>query len=446
VDLGVMVSCEKILEAAKKENADIIGLSGLITPSLDEMVHVAKEMQRQNFSVPLLIGGATTSKVHTAVKIEPNYTHPVVHVNDASRSVTVVSSLISESQREEFVGKVREEYHRLREYQRNANTANKFIPLEDARKNKLNFDWSSARITEPKFLGNKVFNDYSLAEIATLIDWTPFFHSWEMKGSYPKIFNDPERGAEAKKLFDDAQAMLKKIIDEKWLTANAVVGIYEANADQDDIIVYNGNGKEKTKFHTLRQQTKKPEGQANIALADFVAPKGTKKDYIGAFAVTTGIGIEKWVEKFEKDHDDYNAIMVKALADRLAEAFAELMHLKVRKEFWAYASDEQLSNDALIREEYTGIRPAPGYPAQPDHTEKPLIWKLLDVEKNTGIKLTESMAMYPTAAVSGLYFANPHSHYFGLGKIAKDQVEEYAKRKGMKLEEIERWLGTVINY
>ncbi len=446
VDMGVMVSCEKILEAAKKENVDVIGLSGLITPSLDEMVHVAKEMQRLKFDIPLLIGGATTSKVHTAVKIEPNYNQPVVHVNDASRSVTVVSSLISQDHREEFVKKTREEYHRLREYQKNANSTGKFITLEEARKNKFEIDWNSITISEPKFLGNKVFNEFPIEQIAEFIDWTPFFHSWEMKGSYPKIFNDPDRGKEAKKLFDDAQSMLKKIISEKWLTANAVVGIYEANAQGDDIIVYNGNGKEKAKFHTLRQQTKKPDGQANMALADFIAPKGTRKDYIGAFAVTSGIGIEKWIEKFQKDHDDYSVIMLKALADRLAEAFAELMHLKVRKELWGYAQNENLKNEDLIKEEYAGIRPAPGYPAQPDHTEKPTIWKLLDVEKNTGIQLTEHMAMYPTAAVSGLYFANEHSTYFGLGKIAKDQVEEYAKRKGMSIEDAERWLGTVTNY
>jgi 5-methyltetrahydrofolate--homocysteine methyltransferase len=447
IDLGVMVPCDKILEAAKRENVDVIGLSGLITPSLDEMVHVAKEMERLKFNIPLMIGGATTSKVHTAVKIEPNYSNPVIHVNDASRSVPVVSSLISLENRDEFIRKTREEYHRLREHQKNASSVNKFIPIEEARKNKFETDWSQAKISPPKHIGNKVFSDYSIEEIAKYVDWTPFFHSWEMKGSYPKIFNDPVRGTEAKKLFDDAQAMLKKIISEKWLTANAVVGIYEANSSGDDILVYNGNGKVKTTFHTLRQQTKKPEGQANVALADFVLPAEHKqKDYIGAFAATTGIGIEKWVEKFEKDHDDYSAIMLKAIADRLAEGFAELLHEKVRKELWGYAGEERFTNEELIKEEYKGIRPAPGYPAQPDHTEKPLIWHLLDVEKNTGIILTESMAMYPTASVSGLYFSHPGSHYFGIGRIGKDQVEEYAKRKGMKVEDIERWLGSVLNY
>jgi 5-methyltetrahydrofolate--homocysteine methyltransferase len=455
IDLGVMVSCEKILEVAQKEQVDIIGLSGLITPSLDEMVYVAKEMERLNLSIPLLIGGATTSKVHTAVKIEPNYSGPTIHVNDASRSVPVVGSLVSKDLKGDLVLKTKQEYERLREYNKNAHSQNKFISLEEARSNRVKIDWEKTEITSPLFIGNKVFNDYSLAEIAEFIDWTPFFHSWEMKGSYPKIFNDPVRGAEAQKLFDDAQAMLKRIVAEKWLKATAVIGIYPANAIGDDIEIYADVEKSKviSKFHTLRQQTRKPEGQYNVALADFILPRlhsqevgALKSDYIGAFAVTTGIGIDEWVEKFEKDHDDYSAIMLKALADRLAEAFAELMHKRVRTEFWAYAKDENFTNEELIKETYDGIRPAPGYPAQPDHTEKPILFKLLEVEKNAGITLTESMAMLPTAAVSGLYFSHPESHYFGLGKICKDQVEDYARRKGMSIEEAERWLGPVLGY
>ncbi len=439
IDIGVMVPCEKILETARKENVDIIGLSGLITPSLDEMVHVAKEMERQGFTIPLLIGGATTSKVHTAVKVAPHYSHPVVHVNDASRSVPVVSSLISKELREAFAKEVAKDYERVREQNKNAQAQNKFISLKEARDNK--FKANGAAVHKPTFIGNKVFYDYNLAEIAEYIDWTPFFHSWEMKGSYPKILKDPERGTEAQKLFNDAQAMLKRIIDEKWLKAKAVVGLYPANTvNDDDIEVYSDETRSKvlTTFHTLRQQTKKPDGQYNVALADFIQPLpaspsplgrvGEGLDYIGGFALTTGIGIDAWVEKFEKDHDDYSAIMLKALADRLAEAFAELLHKIVRKELWAYAKNESLANDQLIKEEYEGIRPAPGYPAQPDHTEKPLLFALLEVEKHTGIILTESLAMVPTAAVSGLYFAHPESHYFGIGKITKEQVADYAKR------------------
>ena len=447
VDLGVMVSCDKILEEAKKHNVDIIGLSGLITPSLDEMVHVAKEMERLGFKTPLMIGGATTSKVHTAVKIAQNYSGPVIHVNDASKSVPVASSLISEELRGAFMEEVNKDYERVREQNKNAQGQNKFISMEEARANKFPIDWNKAEITKPAFLGNKVFDNYPLSEIAEYIDWTPFFHSWEMKGSYPKILKDPERGAEATKLFNDAQAMLKKIIAEKWLTARAVIGIYPANSvGHDDIEVYGVDSKKALcKFHTIRQQTKKPSGQYNIALADFIAPKGTN-DYVGSFALTTGIGIDGYVKSFEADHDDYSAIMLKALADRLAEAFAELMHKKVRREIWGYAKNESLSTDQLIKEEYAGIRPAPGYPAQPDHTEKPTIWKLLDVEKNTGIILTESLAMVPTAAVSGLYFANKDAQYFGVGKITKEQAEDYAKRKGLTTPEVERWLGPILGY
>ncbi len=455
VDLGVMVSSDKILEEAKKQDVDVIGLSGLITPSLDEMVHVAKEMERLGFKIPLLIGGATTSKVHTAVKIAQNYSGPVVHVNDASKSVPVASSLISTELRDGFMADVHKDYERVREQNKNAQSQNKFISMQEARENKFPVDWGKTEITKPGFTGNKVFDNYDLAEIAAYIDWTPFFHSWEMKGSYPKIFNDPERGAEAKKLFDDAQAMLKKIIDEKWLTARAVIGIYPASSvNHDDIEVVSVNGKvTRHLFHSIRQQTKKPAGQYNVALSDFIKPKNNNgqdtdayTDYMGAFALTTGIGIDEHVARFEKDHDDYSAIMLKALADRLAEAFAELMHKKVRKEYWGYAHNEAFSNEELIREEYAGIRPAPGYPAQPDHTEKLTLWKLLDVEKNTGIVLTESLAMVPTAAVSGLYFSHPQSHYFGIGKINKEQVEDYARRKNMPVELVERWLGPALSY
>lgn len=449
IDLGVMVSCDRILEQARHHNVDVIGLSGLITPSLDEMVHVAKEMERLGFKTPLLIGGATTSKVHTAVKIAQNYSGAVVHVNDASKSVPVATSLISEELRDDFMKDVTKDYERVREQNKNAQSQSKFISIAEARENKFPIDWSGAAIAKPSFIGNKIFTDYPLAELIDFIDWTPFFISWEMKGSYPKILKDPTRGEEARKLFSDAQKMLKQIIDEKWLKANAVIGIYPANATTtDDVEVFEDEGRTrvKTVFHTLRQQTKKPAGQYNVALSDFVAPKGIAPDYIGGFALTTGIGIDEHVARFEKEHDDYSAIMLKALADRLAEAFAELMHKRVRKELWGYAKDEALNNEELIKEEYAGIRPAPGYPAQPDHTEKPILFDLLQVEATTGIILTESMAMVPTAAVSGLYFAHAQSHYFGIGKITKDQVEEYAIRKNMPVETIERWLGPNLAY
>ncbi len=448
IDLGVMVSCDRILEEAKKHNVDIIGLSGLITPSLDEMVYVAKEMERLQFKTPLLIGGATTSKVHTAVKIAQNYSGPVVHVNDASKSVPVASSLISKELRDEFMLGVNKDYERVREQNKNAQGQNKFISMDGARANKYKIDWNKAEIIKPAFLGNKVYTGYNLSEIAAYIDWTPFFHSWEMKGSYPKILTDKERGKEARKLFADALAMMGKIISEKWLKANAVIGIFPANTiHADDVEVYNEDGSLKSSFHTLRQQTKKPVGQNNMALSDFIAPRESgRQDYIGAFALTTGIGIDEHVKRFENDHDDYSAIMLKALADRLAEAFAELLHRKVRKEIWAYSKSENLGNEQLINEEYAGIRPAPGYPSQPDHTEKLTIWKLLDVEKNTGITLTDSLAMVPTAAVSGLYFANKEAQYFGVGKITKEQVEDYSKRKKKVFTETEKWLGPVLGY
>ncbi|MEO8087282.1 MAG: methionine synthase, partial [Bacteroidota bacterium] len=442
VDLGVMVPCEKILSAAREHGVNIIGLSGLITPSLDEMVHVAKEMAREGFDIPLLIGGATTSKVHTAVKIEPHYSHPVIHVNDASRSVPVVSNLLSKDKREKFILEARAENARTREYHKADRAKANYISLAKAQENK--FVLSDAVVTKPEFTGVKVFDDYSLTEISRYIDWTPFFISWEMKGSYPKIFNDKVRGEEAKKLFDDAQKMLLQIISEKWLIAKAVIGIFPANSLNDDIEVYDESGKQKlATLHSIRQQSQKSAGQKNIAMVDFLKPSG---DYLGAFALSTGFGIEKWIEEFEKDHDDYSSIMLKALADRLAEAFAELMHKKVRTEIWGYAKAENLTDEEVIKEKYQGIRPAPGYPAQPDHTEKLTLWKLLDVEKNTGIVLTESLAMFPTAAVSGLYLAHPDAHYFSIGKIEKDQVEDYAKRKGMKVAQVERWLGSVLAY
>ena len=441
IDLGVMISCDKILEEAKKHQVDIIGLSGLITPSLDEMVHVAKEMERLNFKLPLLIGGATTSKVHTAVKIAPNYSGPVVHVNDASKSVPVASSLISNELRQGFIDNLNIDYVRVRDQNKNAQSQNKLISLAEARQNKFQIDWAKTRITKPSFIGNKVFTSYDLKEISEYIDWTPFFHSWEMKGSYPKILTDATRGIEATKLFNDAQSMLNKLVSQKWLQANAVIGIYPANTvNDDDTEVYDEKGNVLATFYSLRQQSKKPAGQFNLALSDFIAPKG-KQDYIGAFALTTGIGIDEHVKKFEADHDDYSAIMLKALADRLAEAFAELMHKKVRTEIWAYNKNETLKNEDLIKEEYDGIRPAPGYPAQPDHTEKLTIWKLLEVEKNTDIFLTESLAMVPTAAVSGLYMAHPQSHYFGLGKINNEQVQNYAERKKINLPDAQKWLG-----
>jgi 5-methyltetrahydrofolate--homocysteine methyltransferase len=452
-----MVSCDKILTEAKKHNVDIIGLSGLITPSLDEMVYVAKEMERLGFKTPLLIGGATTSKVHTAVKIAQNYSGPVVHVNDASKSVPVASSLISEEHRAAFMADVNKDYDRVREQNKNAQSQNKFISMAEARENKMPIDWKKTEIKKPNFIGTKVFEDYDIKEIAEYIDWTPFFHSWELKGSYPKILNDPERGVEATKLFNDAQNMLNKLISEKWLKAKAVIGIHPANTvNDDDIEILDSSEKNAVcTFHSIRQQTKKPAGQYNIALADFIKPKKMSPevleglgatDYIGTFALSTGFGIDEHVARFEADHDDYSAIMLKALADRLAEAFAELMHKKVRKEFWGYASNETLKNEELIKEEYDGIRPAPGYPAQPDHTEKLTIWKLLDVEKNIGMKLTDSLAMVPTAAVSGLYFSHPQSTYFGIGKINKVQVEEYANRKKMPFEVIEKWLGPALGY
>jgi len=449
IDLGVMVPANKIIETAKEHAVDIIGLSGLITPSLDEMVHMAKEMQRGGFDIPLMIGGATTSKAHTAVKIEQNYDHPSIWVKDASRAVGVAQSLISKDLKADFVSALKEEYETVRINHAGRRAQIKWLSMEQARKNKAPIDWKKFEPTKPNFTGLKTFDDYSLAELREYIDWTPFFYTWELKGRYPKIFDDPEKGVEAKKLFNDAQAMLDKIINEKWLSARAVIGLFPANAVDDDIEVYTDNTRSevKTVLHNLRQQQEKPPGKPNLCLTDFIAPKSTGlQDYIGGFAVTAGIGIDAKIAEFEADHDDYNSIMLKALADRLAEAFAECMHLRVRKEFWAYAEDESLSNQALIKEDYRGIRPAAGYPASPDHTEKDVLWELLDAENSAGITLTESKAMLPTAAVSGIYYAHPDASYFAVSKINRDQVEEYSKRKGMTVAEAERWLSPNLGY
>jgi 5-methyltetrahydrofolate--homocysteine methyltransferase len=599
-DLGVMVQMDKILDAAVLSGSDVIGLSGLITPSLDEMVSIAKEMERRGMKIPLLIGGATTSRVHTAVKIEPHYSGPVIHVLDASRSVPVVSSLLNPDQKDEFLAGVKADYKKLREHHARSQSEKHYLTLADARKNKFQIDWKPEDLARPSFLGVKPFDNYPLEEIARYIDWTPFFQTWELAGRYPKILEDEIVGDEAKKLFADAQAMLKRIVDEKWLTARAVIGFWRANQVNDDDIALFADEERTQEFerlHTLRQQSKKAAGQPSIALADFIAPSplptspkgegqntaaasfiyqtsdtiaygllkdkiaelkkfateaetvlweylrgknldgykfrrqhiidqfivdfvclesklivevdgkihfkpeniksdaerterlnrlgftvlrftneevlgdidnvqkkildklketafsspplggvGGGLDYIGGFAVTTGIGIEKWTSKFEADHDDYSSIMLKALADRLAEAFAERMHERVRKEFWGYDASENLPNEELINESYRGIRPAPGYPACPEHTEKVTLFRLLDAENNAGIQLTDSMAMYPTAAVSGWYFAHPEAKYFGLGKISKDQVEDYARRKGWTLEQAERWLGSSLGY
>ena len=447
IDLGVMVPAEKILEAARRENVDVIGLSGLITPSLDEMVHFAKEMEREKMVLPLLIGGATTSRIHTAVKIDPVYSGPVVHVLDASRSVPVASELINPKTRANFQAKMKLEYTKMRKDHENRQQEKNYIKLPEARKNKVKIDWDKFVPYKPAFLGKKILLDFPLSEIREYIDWTPFFQTWMLAGRYPGIFDDSIVGVEAKKLFEDAQVMLNKIISEKRLHANGVFAFYQANSnDHDDVILYQDD-KEFAKLHFLRQQNKKAQNLPNFCLSDFIAPKSSgKQDYIGMFAVTTGVGIEKILEEYKVQQDDYSDIMVKALADRLAEGFAECLHAKVRREFWGYASGETLSNDQMIKEEYDGIRPAPGYPACPDHTEKQTIFELLDAEKATGIKLTESFAMYPASSVSGYYFSNAESKYFGLGKIEKDQVIEYSVRKGMPVEETERWLSPNLSY
>ncbi len=448
IDLGVMVSCDKILQTARDEKVDMIGLSGLITPSLDEMVHNAKEMSREGFDIPLLIGGATTSKAHTAVKIAPGYQEPVVHVLDASLAVNVVRQLLSPDGKAAFVAKVRQQQAETREAHESKKTTKKLLTIDEARKRRIDIEWQSSEIAKPNFLKTRTIDDMPLSDLVPVIDWTPFFHTWELKGRYPKIFEDATVGSKAKELYDDAQKLLREIIEKKLLTAKGIYGFYPANSLEDDIQVYADESRTKvvTTFHTLRQQMEKPKGDPNLALADFIAPKSTGlADYIGGFAVTAGIGIEALCERFEKDHDDYNSIMAKALADRLAEAFAEWLHREARKE-WGYGKDENLSNEQLIREEYRGIRPAPGYPASPDHTEKQILFDLLEAEKHTGITLTETYAMFPAASVSGLYFAHPLAKYFGVGKINRDQVEDYAARKQMEVSVIERWLSPNLIY
>jgi 5-methyltetrahydrofolate--homocysteine methyltransferase len=451
VDLGVMVPAAKILETAKAENADIIGLSGLITPSLDEMCHVAGEMERQGFDLPLLIGGATTSRVHTAVKIHPNYHRgQAVYVTDASRAVGVAQSLMSREARPGYVADIRNEYVRIAAAHARGEENKQRLSLAAARANALKLNWSGNELPpRPAFLGTKVLADYSIAELVPLIDWTPFFATWELVGKYPTILDDATVGQAARTLFDDAQATLSKITQEHWFRANAVVGFWPANAEGDDILVFGDEARAKpiATLHTLRQQLTRREGRANVALADFVAPRSSKlADYVGAFTVTAGIGEDEIAERFKHANDDYSAIMVKALADRLAEAFAERLHQRVRTEFWAYAPDERLSNVELIAEKYRGIRPAPGYPAQPDHTEKGELFRLLDGERRIGVKLTESFAMWPGASVCGLYISHPESHYFGVGKIERDQVEDYARRKGWSIEQAEKWLAPILNY
>ena len=447
IDLGVMVPCEKILATARDQRADIVGLSGLITPSLDEMVHVAKEMTREGFTVPLLIGGATTSKAHTAVKIAPSYEPSVVHVLDASRAVGVVGSLMNRGQKSEFVSQVRMDYERVRQAHQDRATK-PLLPIGRARANRFASDWTMIEIPVPSFLGLKVISNQPLSELVAFIDWSPFFHTWELKGRFPTIFDDAIVGPKAKELHDDARRLLDRIVNQKLLTAKATYGLYAAASVGDDIQLYADETRKEhlTVVHTLRQQAEKPQGQPNLALADFVAPRdSSRNDHIGAFAVTAGIGLDELCRQFDKDHDDYNSIMAKALADRLAEAFAEWLHKRVREE-WGYGRGEKFSNEDLIREKYRGIRPAPGYPACPDHTEKRVLFDLLQAERNTGITLTESFAMLPAASVSGFYFAHPEAKYFAVGKIGKDQVEDYARRKGMELRTVERWLGPNLNY
>jgi 5-methyltetrahydrofolate--homocysteine methyltransferase len=445
IDMGVMVPTEKILETAKKENVDIIGLSGLITPSLDEMVNVAREMKRKDFHVPLLIGGATTSRMHTAVRIAPEYESGVVHVLDASRSVTVVGTLLNKDNKPAFLDKLKTEYTKLKTDFGNKKSAKQYLTLENAQKNKTKINWDAFTPVKPGYTGIKVFDNHDLKEISEFIDWQPFFIAWELHGKFPQILTDKVIGAEATKLYNDAQKLLKTIIDEKWLQAKGVIGFWPANSDGKDT-VHLKDGDKTVDLEFLRQQIKKTADQPNLSLADFIAPESTgKQDHIGAFAVSIH-GIDKHIKKFEEQLDDYNKITLQALADRLAEAFAEFLHKKVRTEDWGYVTEEHLSNEQLIKEEYMGIRPAPGYPACPDHTEKYKLFELLKAEKNAGIILTESLAMFPASSVCGWYLANPESKYFGVGKIEKDQVEDYTRRKEMPIEEVERWLRPILEY
>jgi 5-methyltetrahydrofolate--homocysteine methyltransferase len=441
VDLGVMVSADKILDTAEKENADIIGLSGLITPSLDEMVHVAHEMKRRGMKQPLLIGGATTSRMHTAVKIAPQYDNGVVHVLDASRSVTVAGSLLSPEQKPVLLQTVKTEYTKLAEDFASKKSAKQYLPFTQAQENKVKVEWDSYTPPVPGFTGTRVFDSYDLAEIRPYIDWTPFFIAWEMHGKYPQILSDAKIGTEATKLFNDANALLDQLVTEKWLTAQGVIGFWEAKATAADTIEVNTTTGSPVRLEFLRQQIKKAPGQPNLSLADFISPKG--KDYIGSFSVTIK-GIEEHIKKFEAAFDDYNKIMLQALCDRMAEGFAELLHQRTRKEYWGYDKEETLSNEDLIKEEYKGIRPAPGYPACPDHTEKYKLFELLGGEETTGIHLTESLAMYPAASVCGWYFSHPQSQYFGVGKIQRDQFDDYVQRKGLPVDEMERWLRPIM--
>ncbi len=449
IDLGVMVPTQEILKIAQQKQVDIIGLSGLITPSLEEMSHVAKEMQRQQFAIPLLIGGATTSRVHTAVKIAPHYDHTSVYVKDASRAVGVVSQLVSDTLQAEYTEKIAAEYQQIRERHKQKQLAAKWLSIDSARKNRLQSDWSEVEIAIPKEPGIHILKNYSLKQLQDTIDWTPFFQSWELAGRFPKILADEKVGKQAQQLYQDAEELLQKIINDELLTAHAIFGLFPANSVGDDIEVYADENRSSViqVLHTLRQQSEKPTGKPNLALADFIVPKSTgRTDYIGAFCVTAGFGVDELVAEFEKQHDDYSAIMVKALADRLAESFAEHLHQLVRQRFWAYAEEESLSNNELIDEAYQGIRPAPGYPACPDHTEKQTIWSLLQVQEKIGVSLTESLAMFPTASVSGLYIAHPGARYFGLGKIYRDQIEDYAARKNMDINLVEKWLAPNLGY
>jgi 5-methyltetrahydrofolate--homocysteine methyltransferase len=449
IDLGVMNPAEKIIQTAKDENVDIIGLSGLITPSLEEMIHVAAELTRENFNIPLLIGGATTSAVHTAVKIAPSYQGVTVYVLDASRAVGVVSQLLNKKQIADFTEKVTKEQQRQVKMHHKKHGDRRLLPIEEARNRRYQIDWSASNISKPNFLGIKHFDDYPIEKIREKIDWTPFFHTWELKGRYPQILMDKRVGNEAKKLYDDAQHLIDKVISEKWLTAKAVIGIFHANSVGDDIELFSDDNREHVlnRFHTLRQQGDKGTNRPDRALADYIAPKETGcKDYIGAFALTTGHGMNEALKRFEEDHDDYSSILLQAVGDRLAEALAEDLHERIRKEFWGYASEEKMSNDDLIKEKYNGIRPAPGYPACPDHSEKKIIFDLLSVPEHTGMILTESFAMDPAASVCGYYFAHPEAKYFGIGKVNKDQVIEYARRKGVDLALMEKWLATSLGY
>jgi 5-methyltetrahydrofolate--homocysteine methyltransferase len=450
IDLGVMVSCEKILETATREGASLIGLSGLITPSLDEMVHVASEMQRLGYQQPLLIGGATTSPAHTAVKIDPHYAGAVVHVKDASRSVGICQKLVTPGTRDAYVAAVKAEHQRRRQQHRGKSAKSPRLSLAQARARKLKTDWAAYTPPVPSSPGIRVFDDYPLTELVPYIDWMPFFNAWEFTGKFPHILRDPTVGEAASTLYEDARRMLATLLEEKWLTARAVVGFFAAHSiDDDDIQLYADASRSipVARLHHLRQQKSMPEGKAQLCLADFIAPLSSgRRDHVGAFAVTAGLGIERQLARFEAAHDDYGSIMLKALADRLAEALAERLHEHVRRELWGYAVHEALDAGALIREEYRGIRPAPGYPACPDHTEKAVLWRLLDAERAAGIRLTESYAMFPTAAVSGWYFSHPEARYFGVGQVDRDQVQSYAERKGMTIEAAERWLAPNLGY